>query len=351
MDRVSRLKAAVANLPRLQLGHFPTPLEPLPRLSRALGGPTIWVKRDDCTGLAFGGNKTRHNEFIFAEAQRRGTTYVVWGATVQSNNCRQTAATCARLGLPVHLVLTTAHDPAGSECRIRPATGNLLVDYLLGATVEFVDVPLGPRFMKVLAEVAAEFEARGERVFALHQPVVNELATVSYVAAAAELLEQIRTYGLEFSAIYVASSGPTGAGLVAGLRYLGFQGRVRIIAPIIWPWAMDHHSAQLANLAFQRLGLPAEWTANDFDVDTRYVEPGYGVPSEAALEAIRLAARHDALLLDPVYTAKAFAALIGEVTEYGSGEQILFWHTGGQVAMFAYQELLTEHFACVGRPG
>ena len=351
MARLDELQAAIASVPRIELGHFPTPLEPLPRLSRAVGGPELWVKRDDCTGLAFGGNKTRHNEYLFAEAVRQKTTYVVWGATVQSNNCRQTAATCARLGLPVHLVLTTAHDPAGSECRIRPATGNLLVDYLLGATVEFVDVPLGPRFMDVLADVAREFEARGERVFALHMPVVRELATVSYIAAAAELMEQCAAQGVDFAAIYVSSSGPTGAGLAAGLRYLGYRGAVRIIAPISWPWAMDHQSAQLANLAFERLGLDARFEATDFDVDLSYIGPGYGVPSEEGLEAMRMAAQHDGLLLDPVYTAKAFAAVLAEANRYGSDQRVLFWHTGGQVAMFAYQELLTERFARVGRPG
>src|SRR5690348_8760136 len=152
------LRRRAERLPRVRLAHLPTPLEEAPRFARRLGGPRVFIKRDDCTGLLFGGNKTRHNEFLLAEALRQGADVVVWGAGVQSNNCRQTAAACARLGLACHLVLGRGeHDCSEVQ-------GNLLLDYLLGATVEILDVPLGPQLYERLDAKAAQLRAQGKRV-------------------------------------------------------------------------------------------------------------------------------------------------------------------------------------------
>ncbi len=348
---IERLVAA-DRLRRLRLAHLPTPLEPLPALSAEVGGVRLWIKRDDCTGLAFGGNKTRHNEFVFGEAMRRGVRGVVWGASVQSNNCRQTAATCARLGLPLHLVLTTAHGETTDTALYAAAQGNLLLDHLLGATVEFVDVPLGPRFRQLLWDVAREAEFHGGPVFCAADPVVEELAAVSYIVAAAELFKQLWVRCVRPKAIYVSSSGATGAGLAAGLRLMGWTGRLRIIAPIEWPWPMDRHIADLANRAAFRIGEEPGLRAEDVDVDVNYIGPAYGMASEEGLQALELLARKEAILLDPIYSAKAFAALLDDVRKgvYAPQEDVLFIHTGGTPALFAHSPLLTRRLARYGRP-
>src|SRR5262245_11182628 len=150
----SELREHAARLPRVRLAHLPTPLEELKALSKRLGGPRIWIKRDDCSGLLFGGNKARHNEFILGQAVDRGCDTVVWGAGVQSNNCRQTAAACAKLGLRCHLVLSTAEGTTAVQ-------GNLLLDYIMGATVEFTDIPLSPKLWETIGRKADEFRANG----------------------------------------------------------------------------------------------------------------------------------------------------------------------------------------------
>src|SRR5579872_662965 len=153
------LRAAIDRLPRFPLAHLPTPLEPAERFSKALGGPQVYVKRDDCTGLAMGGNKTRHNEFLIADALRQGADIIVWGAGVQSNNCRQTAAACAKAGLDVHLVLGRGGPATGPD----PVQGNLLLDHLLGAQVDITDATIGVDLDDRIAEVAARHAANGRK--------------------------------------------------------------------------------------------------------------------------------------------------------------------------------------------
>lgn len=346
------LLRAATGLPRLQLAHLPTPLEPMLALSAEFEGVRVWIKRDDCTGLALGGNKARHNEFIFGEAVRRGVRRVVWGASVQSNNCRQTVATCARLGIPIHLVLSVAHGGEDVEQLRHSAQGNLLLDHLLGATVEFVNVPLGPEFRQLIRSVAAEAEAVEGPVFSIADPAVEELAAVSYIVAGAELVKQWAVRGLMPHAVYVSSSGGTGAGLLAALRLTGWPGRLRIIAPIQWPWSMQGHIADLANRAAFRLGFDLNITPEEVDVDVGYIGDAYGVPSEQGLEALGLVAQREAILLDPIYSAKAFAALIDDVRKgsYPAGADIVFVHTGGTPALFAWAGPLTRRFARYGRP-
>ncbi len=182
----AQLCARIQELPRYPLAHRPTPLEPLPRFSAAVGGPSISIKRDDCTGLVFGGNKARHNEFILAEAQRQGADLFVWGGGVQSNNCRQTAAACAKAGIDCHLVLTRGKP--GDEPI--PLQGNLLLDHLVGASYEFVDVAFGEALERRIAEVAERFQSQGRKVFRWNRHVVTPLAAVSYVECLAEIVEQ-----------------------------------------------------------------------------------------------------------------------------------------------------------------
>src|SRR5207244_1584768 len=189
------LRRAAGRLPRISLAHLPTPLEELPRFARRLEGPRIFIKRDDCTGLLFGGNKTRHNEFLLAEAQRQGADVLVWGAGVQSNNCRQTAAACNKLGLECHLYLSrAAHDD--------DVQGNLLLDHLMGAKVTIIDEPLGPGLDDLLLAKAEELRRAGRRPFVWDRITGRPLAAVSYALCLAEILEQMRGHGVEPTHVY-----------------------------------------------------------------------------------------------------------------------------------------------------
>ncbi|HID23635.1 MAG TPA: pyridoxal-phosphate dependent enzyme, partial [Planctomycetaceae bacterium] len=212
-------------MPRVRLAHLPTPLEPLPHLSRKLNGPRIWIKRDDCTGLALGGNKTRHLEFVLGQALQRGADTLVWGADVQSNNGRQTAAACAKLGLNCHLVLSTMVRPALPQ-------GNLLLDLLLGATVEYTTEPLGEGLWERIRRASRRLEQSGHKVFSVVDPVTLPAASLSYIEAAIELDAQVRSAGLNPAAIYVASGGPTGAGLMAARKLMGLPWQLHNVLPI-----------------------------------------------------------------------------------------------------------------------
>lgn len=327
------LRRAAERLPRVQLGHFPTPLEPLPRFSQAIGGPPIWIKRDDCTGLAFGGNKTRHNEFILGRAIEQGTEMVVWGAGVQSNNCRQTAAACAHLGWPIHLILSRANH--GDDVQ-----GNLLLDHLLGATVEVVDEPVGPGLFDMITAHAEKLRAQGRNVFAWDSELCKPLATVSYALCMAEVADQMEGYGLKPSALYISSAGATGSGVILGKAALGLDWHVRSIAPLQWPWDVPADLALTAMKGAELMGLPLQISVDEVDVTHEYIGPGYGIPTEAGMEATRLLARTEGILVDPIYTAKALACLIDDIRggRLSGNDPIVFVHTGGTPALFAYRD-------------
>lgn len=334
---VQELRQRIERLPRAHLAHLPTPLEELDRLSDRLGGPRIFIKRDDCTGLAFGGNKTRHNEFLLGDALSEGADMLVWGAGVQSNNCRQTVAACAKLGLDCHLVLTRAthHDEM---------QGNLLLDYLFGATIEIVDAPIGPELDSVIAERAEKFRALGRRVYNWNRHRVKSAAAVSYALCMAEMVEQLQARGIDPAAIYVCSGGSTGAGLALGKAVLGVQCPLWNILPIRWPWDEQADLARIANEAAEMLELPARLSPSDIHITDEYVGTDYGIATEGCMEAIAELARIEGILLDPSYTGKAMAALIDNVRQgwYSSNQAVVFVHTGGTPALFAYRDELLE---------
>lgn len=336
----TELRAAIENIPRYPLAHRPTPFEPVPRFSAALGGPLIYLKRDDCTGLALGGNKARHNEFILAEAQRQGADLFVWGGGVQSNNCRQTAASCAKAGLDCHLVLTRG---ASAE-RAVPVQGNFLLDQLVGASYEFTDVSFGEGLERRIAEVAARFESQGRKVFRWNRHVVTPLAAISYVECLAEIIDQSQALGFVPDALYVSSAGATGAGLTLGARILGHAFPVRNIAYVRWEWDTPSDMANIANKAADRLGASAQLSAGDIDVTFDYIAPGYGKLSRECTEAIELLARTEGVLLDPIYTGKAMAALIDHIRRgrFPKESRVVFVHTGGAPALFAYSKELLD---------
>ncbi len=330
----AEVRAAVAKLPRVRLAHLPTPLEEAPRFSAKLGGGVrVFIKRDDCTGLALGGNKARHNEFLMADALESGCDMVVWGALVQSNNCRQTAAACARLGLECRLFLSMAHQKTEPQ-------GNLLLDYLVGAHVEFTDAKVGPELYAVLAAKAEEFRKAGRRPYYWNPPRVVPLAAVSYALCMAELAEQLSAQNVTPDALYVSSAGATGAGVALGKMLLGFACPARLICPMHWPWHIPTKMADDANTAAERMGLPHRLAPSELDADESFVDPGYGLASPAGQEAMHLLATTEAILTDHVYTAKALAALVADVRagKYRPGSAIVFIHTGGVPAIFAEPE-------------
>jgi len=330
------LRRYAGRLPRVDLAHLPTPLEEVPRFAKEVGGPRLFIKRDDCTGLLFGGNKTRHNEFLLAEALRQKADVIVWGAGTQSNNCRQTAAACNKLGLDCVLYLSRAAHNDDIQ-------GNLLLDHLMGAEVHIIDEPLGPALDDLLLAKAAELKRKGRRPFVWDRVTGRPLAAVSYALCLAEILDQLRAQGVEPKAVYAAAAGATGGGLALGKAVLGWPGKIHLLCPIHWPWDTSADLAELANASAALLGLPHKLTAADIDVRSDYIGAGYGAVTDAGREALRLLARTEGILLDPVYTAKAMAGLIDDVRQrrLGPGDTTVFIHTGGTPAVFAYRDELT----------
>ena len=332
---IDELRRAAAKLPRVPLAHLPTPLEEAVRFSRRLEGPRVFIKRDDCTGLLFGGNKTRHNEFLMAEALKQKADVLVWGAGVQSNNCRQTAAACNKLGIECHLCLTRAAHNDDIQ-------GNLLLDHLMGAKVYIIDTPLGPELDDLLLAKAEELRKAGRKPFVWDRITGRPIAAVSYALCLAEILEEIRKRGVEPAVVYVAAAGATGAGLALAKAVLGFKGRIRLLCPIRWPWDTAADLAEVANQTAMLLGLPHRLEAKDIDVSDAFIGPCYGAVTPGGKEAMDLLAKTEGILLDPVYTAKAMAGLIDDVRKrrVGPEDAVVFIHTGGTPAVFAYRDEL-----------
>ena len=327
----SEVTAAADTLPRVRLAHLPTPLEEAPRFAAWLGGGVrVFVKRDDCTGLLLGGNKARHNEFLLGDAVAQNADVVVWGAGVQSNNCRQTAAGCAKLGIECRLFLSRSHYSTEPQ-------GNLLLDYLVGAKVEFTDAAIGPELDALITAMAEELRAAGRKPYAWHRPRVVPLSAVSYALCVAEIAGQMQALELSPAALYVSSSGGTGAGVALGKKLLGLACAARLICPMHWPWDIPEALAADATAAARLMGLPHTLAAGEIDADEGFVAPGYGLPSPAGQEALHALARTEAILLDPVYSAKALAGLIADVRagRYAAGSVLVFIHTGGVPAIFA----------------
>ena len=336
----AQLRQHIARLPRYPLAHLPTPLEFVPRFSKAVGGPRIFIKRDDCTGLACGGNKARHNEFLMGDAIHKQSDILVWGAGVQSNNCRQTAAACAKAGLDCHLILGRGGPANGPDV----VQGNLLLDQLVGAYIDIVDDMIGPELNRRIAEQAAKYRAAGRRPYMWDPDVVKPLAAISYALCLSEVLEQSTELGIDPAAMYVSSAGSTGAGLALGKRALGYSGIVRNIAPIEWPWDTRADLAATANQAAKLIGIDTQLETSEIDITFDHIPPGYGEASADCLEAISLLARTEGILLDPIYTGKAMAGLIHDIRggRFDRDASVVFIHTGGTPALFAYADVLAE---------
>lgn len=334
-ERELQLRAALDALPRVQLASVrPTPLEHLPRLSSQLGGPEIYIKRDDLTGLAFGGNKTRMLEFSLADAQAKGAEVIVFGAAVQSNYCRQMAAACARLGLECHLILRPVR-PIDHE----QVQGNHLLMHLLGAHVTVLADTDRPRQQEMIATRVEQLRAEGRNVYRPREDDTVDLDGLAYAESALEIVQQTREQGIDARWLYACALDTTQAGLVLGLRHLDSAMQMRGFSPFEgWDGRFDE-MARVANQGAARAGLDTRLQATDFDNDNTYVGERYGIPTPAGLEAIRTVARCEGILLDPVYTSKAMAALIDHIQTGKLGkddEPVVFLHTGGYAALFGY---------------
>lgn len=323
-----------ARFPRTRLAHLPTPLEPLERLSAELGGPKIWIKRDDATGLALGGNKVRKLEFLIGKALNEGADTLVTMGAVQSNHVRQTAAAAARLGLGCEVVLERRVKRTDDDYT---KNGNRLLDDLFGATVYEVDPIADPK-----AELAARSKAvkdRGGRPYVIPTGGSNGTGGLGYALAAVELVHQAAESGFGIDRVVVATgSCGTHAGLLAGLVGVSSRARVDGVA-VTDKKSLDDTVHDLANEVAERIGVHGAISRDLVSVDHRFVGDGYGVPTPAMLEAVRLLARLEGIALDPVYSGKAMAALIARVRDgsYPETESVVFLHTGGAPGLFAYR--------------
>lgn len=323
-----------ARFARIRLGHLPTPLEPMENLSRALGGPRLWIKRDDCTGLSSGGNKTRKLEFLMAEAVARQADIVITQGATQSNHARQTAAAAARLGIRCHVLLenrTGSTDPSYTD------NGNVLLDRLHGASVE--RRAGGSDMQREMEDVAARLAADGQRPYIIPGGGSTPLGALGYVQAALELVNQSAERGLRIDhLVHATGSAGTQAGLVAGLH--GLNSPIRLLgigvrAPREKQEAMVHDLAcRTWDLLGHRGEVPRERVAANCD----YVGDGYGVPTAGMVEAVNLVARTEGILLDPVYSGKGMAGLIDLIRKghFEKDDNVVFLHTGGSISLFGY---------------
>ncbi len=329
----------ITRFPRVRLAHLPTPLERLHRLGDALGGsgggPEIWIKRDDCTGLSSGGNKTRKLEFLIAAAIAEGADTVVTQGATQSNHARQTAAAAARFGLGCHLIL---ENRTGSDDPLYLANGNVLLDTLHGATHEHVAA--GTDMNAALETAASRLRAEGRRPYGIPGGGSNPTGALGYVACAFELMAQINDLGASFDRVlHATGSAGTQAGLVAGLRLVNAGLPVLGIGVRAAREAQERSVRALAERTLALFDGAPPLRDTDVVANCDYVGEGYGIPAESTLEAIRLCAELEGLLLDPVYSGKGMAGLIDLVRrgEIGPDERIVFLHTGGSAALFAYE--------------
>ena len=318
-------------IPRFTLGDFPTPLHRLPRLTAHMGGPRILMKRDDLTGLALGGNKTRKLEFLVAEAIGGGADTLVTAGAAQSNHCRQTAAAAAKAGLRCDLLLGGTPPPSPQ--------GNLLLDVLLGAHIHWGG---DDRRGEGLDDIAAQLVRQGRKPCVIPYGGSSALGAAGYFAAMEELSAQVHQAGENVDAIiFASSSGGTHAGLLAGAAAVHFNGAVTGIAIEKGDAAGENFAALIGRLARETWDLCApEGVASgqrEVRLDRRFSGDGYGVVGPPEREAISLLARTEGVLLDPVYTAKAMSALIAMIAarEFTREATVLFWHTGGAPAIFA----------------
>ncbi|ANG64658.1 D-cysteine desulfhydrase [Marinobacterium aestuarii] len=325
----------LARFPRLHFAHLPTPLEPLTNLSKALGGPNLWIKRDDCTGLAGGGNKTRKLEFLMADAVEQGADTIITQGATQSNHARQTAAIAAKLGMKCHILL---EDRTGSGEVDYNYNGNVMLDQLMDAPL--TKFPAGTDMNAAMEELATTLRAEGKKPYIVPGGGSNEIGALGYVDCALELLTQANTAGLRIdTVVHGTGSAGTQAGLVTG--FSGSNSRIPVlgIGVRVPREQQEANVFRLAERTCEKLGIPGAVKREDVVANCDYVGEGYGIPAASTLEAIELFARHEGILLDPVYSGKGAAGLIDLVRKghFDKDDNVVFLHTGGSQALFGYR--------------
>jgi len=324
----------LSRFPRVSLAHLPTPLEHLPRLSEHLGGPQIYVKRDDCTGLATGGNKTRKLEFSMAAALDDGADTVITVGAVQSNHVRQTAAAACKLGLRCEVLLEHRIDDPSDDYR---NSGNVLLDRIFGANLR--EYPAGTDFDAEMQAIADEVQANGGRGYIIPGGASNHIGALGYVNCALELINQATERGLVIDHLVTATgSAGTQGGLIVGLQAMNAGIPLLGIGVSVAREDQEQKVFDLACETADFIGVPGIVAREDVVANCDYVGDGYGIPTESMNEAVMLLARLEGLLFDPVYSGKALAGLIDLVRNghFADADNIVFLHTGGSAALFAY---------------
>jgi 1-aminocyclopropane-1-carboxylate deaminase/D-cysteine desulfhydrase-like pyridoxal-dependent ACC family enzyme len=330
-DAILAVRRSLDGFPRVSLGIFPTPLEACPRLSEAIGPVEIFIKRDDLTGLAFGGNKVRHLEYIFADAIERGATAIISGSNAHANLPRQVAAACARLGMRPFLLLRGE--------RPEHVSGNLLIYALMDGKCRFV--PLDTyyeNFSRLADEWASELTAAGERPYIFNDVDPDShglgLGALGYVNALLELEAQFQELKWRPDVIYMCSAVTSQAGVAAAM--VAIEATYRLVGISARNPGAGETIMKVANQASTLLELDHRFTREEITNLSEYIGPIYGKPTPESMAATRLAAQTEGLLLDPVYTGKALAAVIDHVHQgvIAPGSRVLFWHTGGAPALY-----------------
>lgn len=336
-DDTVLVRRALQKVPCHRFAHLPTALEPMDRLSEMLGGPRIWVKRDDCTGLASGGNKTRKLEYLLGDALRQGADTLITQGATQSNHARQTAAIAALVGMECHILL---EDRTGSKDESYHSSGNVLLNRLLGATIS--RRPGGADMNAEMEALAADLRKKGRKPYVIPGGGSNPVGALGYVECAVELTEQAAQRGLRIDAlVHATGSSGTQAGLVAGLSALGSDIHllgIGVRAPRERQEAMVYDLA-CRTMDYLGMGIAVERASVRANCD--YVGGGYGVPTPGMCAALVRLARFEGLLFDPVYSGKGLDGLIDQVGKgYFKGmDNIVFLHTGGSAALFAYPDI------------
>ncbi|WP_439107399.1 D-cysteine desulfhydrase [Congregibacter sp.] len=326
----------LARFPRLHFAHLPTPLEPLTNLSRALGGPNIWIKRDDCTGLAGGGNKTRKLEFLMADAEQQGADTIITQGATQSNHARQTAAIATKMGMHCEVIL---EDRTGSTVDDYNYNGNVFLNELFEASLS--RVAGGTDMNAAMDTLAEKLKGEGKKPYIIPGGGSNPVGALGYVHCAMELLYQADCAGLRMDLVtHGTGSAGTQAGLVAG--FAGSNSQVPVLGiGVRAPKPLQEENVfKLAQSTAELLGIPNAIQREHVQANCDYVGEGYGIPTVGTIEAIELFARTESILLDPVYSGKGAAGLIDLVRKghFEKDQNIVFIHTGGSQALFAYRD-------------
>ena len=330
----------LTQFPRVHITHGPTPLEFMPRLTEALGGPNLYIKRDDCTGLGSGGNKTRKLEFLMADAVKHGADTIITQGATQSNHARQTVAIAVKMGMKCEILL---EDRTGFKVENYKKSGNVFLDHLYGARVR--ELPGGSDMNAAMSAVAEELRADGRKPYIIPGGGSNPIGALGYVTCALEMVNQFNTQDLRVDCVvHATGSAGTQAGLVVGLEGTRSQIPVLGIGVRAAREAQETNVYNLAVKTAELLGVPGSVKRESVKANCDYVGGGYGVPTPGMVEAVTMMARLEGILLDPVYSGKGMAGLIDLCRKghFKKGENVVFLHTGGAVALYGYMDAFSD---------